>query len=37
MASISDGLTLGERVAMNLPGEVGDGAAIQPVTPAAKK
>ena len=36
MASVSEGLTLGERVAMNLPGEVGDGAAIQPVTAAAK-
>jgi RND family efflux transporter MFP subunit len=35
MASVSDGLTLGEKVAMNLPGEIGDGATIQPVTPVA--
>lgn len=35
-ATISDGLTLGERVAMNLPGEVTDGSRIQPVTPVAK-
>jgi RND family efflux transporter MFP subunit len=35
MASVSDGLALGETVAMNLPGEIGDGATIQPVTAAA--
>jgi membrane fusion protein, multidrug efflux system len=35
-ATISDGLALGEHIAMNLPGEVADGGRIQPVTPAVK-
>jgi RND family efflux transporter MFP subunit len=36
MATVADGLALGEHVAMNLPGEVADGGRIQPVAAIAK-
>jgi hypothetical protein len=37
MISLADGIGLGERVAMNLPGEVAEGGRIQPIAAAAKR